>query len=187
MKRKTILSVISCLLLAGSTGAQTINPNISYYTTTRVIEGNGYTYQCDIDEADRITLYNANNKFVYVKWGNKDGSPMEAGVSNGSIETTENDTWSRSKSKSIVDNAFSAEEKAWVKGQAIIVIMIIDSETGKVIEVNFEFLKNTPYQQIPLAVFRKIELELKREIWFKVTPAGKKLNYCMAFWLHEFN
>jgi hypothetical protein len=183
---KSILIIISCLLLASGVSGQAVNPNVSYYTIAKVIEGDGFKYRCDIDESERVTLYNANDKFTYTRLVNKDGSPIEAGARDGSIDLIEEETWSRSRSLGIVDSAFPARERAWVKGELLLVTMIIDSSTGKVIEVNFEFLKNTPFQQVPLSVFRKIELDLKREIWFNMTPAGKKLNYCMLFWVHEF-
>ena len=37
-----------------------------------------------------------------------------------------------------------------------------DSDTGKVIEVDFDFLSTEPFATIPISVYRKIELELKK-------------------------
>ncbi|MDR0543840.1 MAG: DUF5043 domain-containing protein [Odoribacteraceae bacterium] len=182
---RTLLTAI-CLLLVGSLCAQTFDKSKSYYTTTQTIQGSGFKLQCDIYKGFCVTLYDVNSKFTYAKWGKKDGTNMELGVSRGTIPTTENDTWTRSKSISIVDNTFSFAEKEWVKGEMLLVTMIIDSSTGKVIEVNFEFDKDTPFQQIPPTTFHKIEQQLKTEIWFTVTPAGKELTYCMAHWMHEF-
>jgi hypothetical protein len=183
--KRTLLTAI-CLLLAGSLCAQTFRKDTSYYTTTQTIQGSGFKLQCDIYKGYRVTLHDVNSKFTYVKWGKKDGTAMELGVSRGTIPTTENDTWTLSKSMSIVDNTFSSAEREWVKGKMLSVKMIIDSSTGKVIEVNFEFSKNSPFQQIPPTTFHKIEQQLKTEIWFTVTPVGKELTYCMAGWLHEF-
>ncbi|GHT30604.1 hypothetical protein FACS189432_09670 [Bacteroidia bacterium] len=58
-------------------------------------------------------------------------------------------------------------------------------ETEKVIEVNFNFHKTDKYATIPVSVYRKIETELKANIWVTPTAEGKKLNYLMLGWRHE--
>ena len=183
---KRIFLIAICLLITGSLRAQTFNKNASYYTTKSTIQGAGFKYRCDIYEGYFVTLHDVNSKFTYAKWGKKDGTNMELGVSRGTIPTIEDDTWTCSKALSIVDNTFSFAEKEWVKGKMLSVTMIIDSSTGNVIEVNFEFSRNSPFQQIPPTTFYKIEQQLKKEIWFTITPKGKELTYCMTHWMHKF-
>ena len=55
--------------------------------------------------------------------------------------------------------------------------LYIDSQTGKVADVIFEFKGNAPVGKIPPAVYRKVELLLKEKLNFKVAAAGKKVNY----------
>ena len=61
----------------------------------------------------------------------------------------------------------------------------IDPDNGKVADVEFMFVTFNPYATIPVSVYRKIETEIKKNIWFTVTPEGKKQNYIMLFWPQE--
>ena len=65
------------------------------------------------------------------------------------------------------------------------VSMYIDSTTGKVIEVDFKFINKQGFGTIPLSVYRKIETDLKRQIWFTPTAEGKKMNFLMRGWMHK--
>lgn len=64
-------------------------------------------------------------------------------------------------------------------------MLYVDPDTGKVSEVGFQFFSNTPYGFIPVSVFRQIEVELKKNIWFVPTQQGKRRNYILVGWLHE--
>ena len=101
------------------------------------------------------------------------------------VELLENDTWTRSKRFSIVNEAFSTSEKQRVKGHDFDIIMYINSTTGTVDEVNFEFYKSTPYTTIPISTFRKIETEIKKNIWYTPTAEGKELSYIYYWWAQE--
>ncbi|MCD7972367.1 MAG: DUF5043 domain-containing protein, partial [Candidatus Azobacteroides sp.] len=158
-----------------------------FYAETKVITDEGYQYKCDVDNyTGLVTLYNITNKFTYTNWLNKDGSEIKEDVYFGRIPTLEQDDWTRQKCFSIVNNTFSEQQKKQMNNQSVGIRMIIDSTTGKVSEVDFTFSDNSPYQQIPLSVFREIEEELKKNIWFTLTEDGKKLNYCMVVWMHDF-
>ena len=61
------------------------------------------------------------------------------------IELFEDDNWTSSKCKSIVNAAFSDSEKQKVKGHDFNIIMYINSSTGRVDEVSFEFHKSDPF------------------------------------------
>ena len=101
------------------------------------------------------------------------------------IKLLESDTWTRSKRFSIVNSAFSASEKQRIKGHDFTIIMYINSGTGKVDEVSFEFPNFRPYATIPVSVYRKIETEIKKNIWYTPTTVGKKLNYIFYWWAQE--
>ena len=98
------------------------------------------------------------------------------------IDLTEDDNWTRTKRHSIVKEAFTAAEKQRVKGRKLTTTIIINSHTGKVDEVYFDFVNFEPYATIPVSVFRKIELELKKNVWFTPTAEGRKLNYILLWW-----
>ena len=178
MKTRLIVSVIICALFGFSKStAQTY-----YYNITKTFYENGYTYQCDVPEYNLVTLYNANNIFVYQDMYYPDGSVYRY---NGTNSTMEADTWTKPKCFSIVNDAFSFAEKEKVIGEKITIRLIMSPQTGKVIEVNFEFMKNTPLATIPVSVYRQMELKFKNEIWFVPTEEGKKLNYIMCGWVHK--
>jgi len=156
---------------------------INYYTTPNTFKGDGYTYQCDIAQSKMATLYNKNNKFTYADQIYK--STGKEFFYDG-IPVRERETWTKPKCFSIVNNAFSAAEKQRLKNRKLNITMYISPETGKVVEVDFCFLSiDSPFATIPVSVYRKIETELIKNIWFTPTAEGKKLNYMMVNWNQE--
>ena len=63
--------------------------------------------------------------------------------------------------------------------------MTIDPATGKVIEVDFRFYRSEAFATIPVTTYRKIEQDLKNQVWFTVTPTGKQLKFVICGWMHE--
>ena len=164
---------------------QILLSQINYYPMTKTFYEDGYVYQCDLDESGRVTLYNKDNRFIYSKYANKDGTPVSSDVLLGKIHLIEDDNWTRRKSGEIADNIFSANERVRVANKEYSVRMIIDKSTGKVNEVFFSFMFNGPFITVPVSTFRKLELELKEKIWFTITPAGKKLKFILVAWRQE--
>lgn len=178
MTMRNMIIVFVLLLCTIGASAQTY-----YYNTTKTFNENGYTYQCDKADYGIVTLYNKANKYTYDSYGNKDGSPI--GDYNKVLPFIEPDNWTRQKCLSIVNNAFSAEEKQRVKGAKVDVSMTVDTSTGKVIEVDFRLFYNTPTATIPVSTYRALELALKSQIWFTLTDSGKKLEFVKIGWMHE--
>lgn len=176
---KTMITFISMLFCASYIYAQT-----NYYTTTKTFNKNGYTYQCDVPSYKLVTLYNKSNKRMNVY-------PIYKGTGEAFVQTDkgidllEYVNFPDSKYNSIVNSAFSPSEKQRVKGHDFNIIMYINSATGKVDEVSFEFANFEPYATIPVSVYRKIEIDLKNSISFTPTAEGKKLNYIYYWWSHE--
>ncbi len=172
---KIILTLVSLLFCANSIFAQT-----NYYTSTKRFNENGYSYQCDVDQSKGVTLYNKNNQ-----WTNIDQIYKSSGkkfiMDDDCPDVIEFDTWVDPKCESIVNNAFSAVEKLRVKGHELFISMYVSPDTGKVIDVNFFFVTFDPYATIPVSVYRKIEIDIKQNIWFVPTDEGKKLNYIL-YW-----
>ena len=157
-----------------------------YYNTTKTFNENGYTYQCDKASYGIVTLYNKANKYTYAPYANKDGSTPSENLDK-LFPFIADDNWTKQKSFSIVNNIFSREEKMRVKGSKFDVSMTIDTSTGKVIEVDFSFFYSNPVGTIPVSTFRKLELELKSQIWFTLTNNGKKLKFVQIGWMHEID
>jgi hypothetical protein len=180
MKIESIIVIAFCLLLPhGAARAQTY-----YYDETKTFYENGYTYQCDNDGGN-VTLYNKQNQLTYVDKTYKDGSQLPENIYRGRVSAVEMETWSRPKARAIVNDAFSTQEKAMVKGRSFGITMYINPNTGKVVEVRFDLGAKTPYGKIPLSTYYKIEQQLKKEIWFTMTAVGKQLNYALLGWEHE--
>nr|WP_302156327.1 DUF5043 domain-containing protein [Bacteroides intestinalis] len=176
---KTLIIFISILFSATYMYAQT-----NYYATTKTFNQDGYIYQCDVRASGFVTLYNKSNKLinVYPVYKNTGESFVQT---DAGIKLLESDTWTRSKRFSIVNAAFSDSEKQKVKGHDFNIIMYINSSTGRVDEVSFEFHKSDPFAAIPISVYRKIEIELKKDIWFTLTAEGKMLSYIFYWWAQE--
>ncbi len=176
---KTLIIFISILFSATYMYAQT-----NYYATTKTFNQDGYIYQCDVRASGFVTLYNKSNKLinVYPVYKNTGESFVQT---DAGIELFEGDTWTRSKRFSIVNAAFSDSEKQRIKGYDFNIKMYINSSTGRVDEVSFEFHKSDPFAAIPISVYRKIEIELKKDIWFTLTAEGKMLSYIFYWWAQE--
>ena len=176
---KTLIIFISILFSATYMYAQT-----NYYATTKTFNQDGYIYQCDVRASGFVTLYNKSNKLinVYPVYKNTGESFVQT---DAGIKLLESDTWTRSKRFSIVNAAFSDSEKQMLKGHDFYIIMYINSSTGRVDEVSFEFHKSDPFAAIPISVYRKIETEIKKELWFTLTAEGKMLSYIFYCWAQE--
>jgi len=148
------------------------------YSTTHVIQGDGYTYQCDNKHGGMAKLYNSNDQFTYAKWIRKDGVPIDEAFL--FTRTITNGFEGREKADQIVRQIFNTEELNSVRESPLrlMVTMIINPDTGKVDEVNFEFPVPSGYSRVPVEKYRQIELTIKQNITFSITEAGKKLNYC---------
>ena len=151
-----------------------------YYSTTKTFNESGYTYQCDVDGADMVTLYNSSNKRTYTYPVYKSTGENFVQTDEG-IDLLELDNWTDAKCESIVSDALSASERLRVKGDMLFLILYINSSTGKVDEMHFEFRSRDPFATIPVSVYRKIETEIKKKIWFTLTTEGKNLNY-IFYW-----
>lgn len=157
-----------------------------YYDVTKTFYENGYTYQCDVLEGAKfVNLYNKDNKFVNVEQVDKKTDEQMSMDYNEQV--LEDDSWTRVKCLSIINNAFSTEEKRHIKekNRPISIALYIDSDTGKIADVIFSFISNTPFGTIPISVYRKMEKDLKENVWFIPTNEGKRWNYIALGWVHK--
>lgn len=178
---QTVTSLIIALFYTVIGSAQTY-----HYIETETLEGDGYTYQCDV-KYGLATLYNKENKLTYED--NIDNRTGRMYSPNGKEMCLEEETWTKPKCFSIVNQAFTAEEKAKVAGREFTISLCISPQSGRIIEVYFNFLasKRNPYTTIPVSVYRKIEVELKKNIYFTPTKVGKNLSYILLWWRQDPN
>ena len=173
---KTLISFIVCLCCATGIYAQ-----LNLYKETKQIQGEGYTYQCKVSSTILVDLYNIEQQFVEKDQVNRNTGKYSS-IKDAYTPQLEQDSWTRSKCFSIVRNAFSEEQKQRLKGQLLDISLYIHPDTGKVIDVMFSFTNRENFAIIPISVYRKIELELKKNIWFTPTEHGKQFNYICRWW-----
>jgi hypothetical protein len=178
MNTKELLLIALMLCCAMGIKAQTY-----YYNESKTFKMTGYTYKCDTETFKLVTLYNINNVLTHsAEIYNATGKIFSMRYSSATLEK---DHWTKPKCYSIVNNAFTAEEKLRCKGEKLIIYLYINSQTGRIMEVKYRFLSIDPFATIPVSTYRKIETELKENVWFTPTEEGKKLNYIFLFWAQE--
>ena len=131
------------------------------YKETKQIQGEGYTYQCKVSSTILVDLYNTEQQFIEKDQINRYTGEY-SDITDSYTPKFERETWSRPKCYAIVINAFSEEEKQRLKGQRLTISLYIHPDTGKVVDVMFSFNNRENFATIPVAVYRKIELELKK-------------------------
>ena len=124
---RTIFLLLFISLFMVDLSAQT-----NYYSQDKTFYEEGYTYQCDVTEgAGLVNLYNKDSKYIYVKQINR-YTGEKISREEELLNEFEEETWTKPKCRSIVNNAFSSAEKQRVKGSELITTMYIDPDTGKV-------------------------------------------------------
>ncbi len=173
---RTLITLIFSLCCVTYIHSQQTN----LYKETKQIQGNGYIYQCIVDDIS-IDLYNSNQQFIEKAQINRKTGEYSS-IKDAYTPQLVQDTWTRPKCYSIVRNAFSEEEKQRLKGQILTISLYIHPDSGKVIDVMFSFINKDGFVTIPISVYHKIEEELKKNIWFTTTENGKKWNYVLLWW-----
>jgi len=175
MKKELLLGVLMlCCSMA-------IQAQTYYYNESKTFKMLGYTYKCDNELY--VTLYNINNEFTNST--EKYTTTGEIFTMRNGVSPLESDHWTKHKCYSIVNNAFTADEKLRCKGEKLIIRVYINSQTGRIKEVQYHFLSEAPFATIPVSTYRKIETELKENVWFVPTAEGKKLNFIFLAWAQE--
>jgi hypothetical protein len=153
-----------------------------YYSQTKTFYENGYTYQCDVDAGEYITLYNKDNKLTYVNLTYNGSQRLPPIGVFGRIPFITNDEQMLPTAWDIVYNAFTKAQRLKMVEARLSIALCISKDTGKVMEVKFNFYTWDTLNTIPIATFRKIETEIKDKI--KITPLeeAKKLNYIFYGW-----
>lgn len=186
--RITLLAVLVFVLSGyGTAGAQVL------YTTSKTIQGNGYSYRCEVKYGGLlISLYNSvYTDYVGKVWRYKDGSLIDDDrIAFGTTptillyETANYDQFA--DLKHIVNHAIPESEKTRLFGEKLDFHLYIPPETGVVAEVEFSLDIYSDFQAIPITTFRAIETALKEKLRhpFVVTEAGKRLNFVMWNGIH---
>ncbi len=127
-----------------------------------------------------VYIYNAQNHPGRddVRWANGDYIDDIWGFSLEPVVFTETllDTID-----AITDNAFTEEQIAKFGDDFFQINLDISSSTGEVMDVYFMIFPDTYYANVPIEVFRKMELQFK-DIVFELTEQGRNMTYVYLSW-----
>lgn len=188
--KTTIISIIVSLVATVAVAQTNQYPNAS-----GTITKSGYTYKYRYpkyaggkDFTSRILLYNSLVSYLDVEYGNRDGTPLtereELRGSPTPLYSSQNMTID--DLKAMVYGKFTFQQRATLRGKTIIVELRMDTSTGKVGDVYFNFSRNYPFMNIPVDTYRTVELTLKQNFAITVTAEGRKKNYIRLSWRQEF-
>lgn len=154
----------------------------NYYAETRAFNESGYIYQAEVLSNGSVKLYNTANLWMNAECVYKDTGTI-FNMPDYGIDLFDHDSWLDSKVQvaNVVNSSFTDTEKQRIQDVYFFIIMHINSTTGYIDDVYFEFDNTEPYATIPVSVYRNIELGIKEKVRFTLTDEGKKLNY-IYYW-----
>ena len=160
--------------------AQTTN----YYIATRTFEVDGCTYQCDVPSYGMVYIYKKDNPFRDIPMLYKGTTEVYGTPENEDIPVIERSSYKSNapKYKAIIRELFNKYHGKLESDDSLIVTLFLDSQTGKVREVEFSFHRDESFGLIPIEDFIRVEQELKEKIQITPTSEGKKLNYIFFWW-----
>ena len=153
-----------------------------YDTLPRTFNEQGFTYVAS-DWLGAVRLHNRDNRWVGVGQINRDGTYRQFGE--GPTMEDNNATQMRQLARTIVSNAFTPAERQRLRGYTLTVSMHANSQTGVIDDVVFIFERTEGFATIPVATYRRIELELKNRIRFVPTAVGRRRNFIMMWFEYE--
>lgn len=173
MRRIILLFFVLSFVCAFVSVAQT-----NYYPETKIFNESDYIYKAEVPSWGIINLYNTSNR-----WIGKDqmykGTNEKYSMSDVGEDMFDLASWriSRKKLRTILSNALGRDEKRMIGDKEIILTMYVNSTTGMIDDITFEFFEDSPYRFIPVLTYWKIEQEIKQSIQLTLTDAGRRLNY----------
>lgn len=190
MKYKiNLLKLSFCLLICSIPGQSFAQRYYNHFTTEKdyrsdTLRMGDYTYICDTLKGYRVTLRNIEDHPGRGEVCYADGTPLEPEIESDlhmrSVHITSDiDT----RLKSIVDDAFSKEQAESLNGQRMHIVLNISPIDGQITDVYFNYITISEYADIPIEVYRDMEVRFKNEVHFTPTELGSKLNYCLLSWV----
>ena len=185
MKWKFLTIVIVLILYSVTASAQRRPSSVftqSDYTTD-TLKMEGYAYVCDTLKHALVTLRNIEDHPGREDLCYADGTPLENELALSlHIDAFVITSSIKMHLREIVDDAFSHEQADGLEGDKLNIVFNISSNNGNVTDVYFNYPSFTEYANIPIEVYRNMEVRFKNEICFELTELGRKLNYCLLSW-----
>ncbi len=170
------MKILFILIIATVVGITTLYSQTNYYTESKIFEEEGYKYQCNVSSSKNVLLYDKNNRLTgqhpkYKSTGELFVYPVSG------VKLYQYDAQIENQIRQLVYGAFRKYQQPVIADKSLYIIFYLNSETGMVDELEFEFANFGSYSQIPIYVYREIENRIKDSIHFEITEFGKTLNF----------
>lgn len=158
-----------------------------YYDKSKEFSGDGYTYLCEVKPTSSVTLYNKVSTFINV-------TQISVLTKERVKESKEflflsNDDESYLQCCTICAEVLGDHlvNAPYMSNTPLFVTMYINSQTGALQDVSFEFPYIRSYNTLSIGVYRTLELELKEKMKFTLTTEGRQMNYIRrkVIYFHE--
>lgn len=180
-KRVNLKSLIIIVLALIMGVATTLFAQTNYYTESKIFEGLGYKYKCNVSSSKNVVLYNIENELTGKSPKYRTSGEIFVYPEGSGIKLCEYNHVTETKIRNIVNSSFSGititQPQNSAQRKTFNITFYINSGTGKVDELEFDFVNFGPYAKVPVEVFRQIELDIKQNIQFEVTDYGKELDF----------
>lgn len=183
MKNSLTFFILSLCLYVTANAQQLLNLKANFYNEDKIIQGDGYAYQCIANKwgTGETYLYNVNNVLTDSLAMYKDGTNLKPFDES---DTVIEDEKMYNKLLSAINHEFTIEEAATFGKHPLTVEIYIDSNTGDIKEVKFSFFRTRPYIHVPVSRFRNIEMNLKNNVHFTPTEEGRKRTFIYLGWMN---
>ena len=141
----------------------------------------GYSYVCDTLRGFRVYLFNLESNGVDIKNTYKDGTPLPLNPWDMKDQVVIDENIA-TKTLDILNDSFSNEQRGFINGDRLDIVVNVSSNTGEITDVYFSFSAKSKYTVIPVSVFRNMEMRLKNEVVFELTEEGRSLTFCSIMW-----
>ena len=160
----------------------------NYYTESTTFNEDDYIYQIDVLSSGFVELYNQDNQWIGSYPMYKSNGTIFVQPEYGYIDLYDNDSWADSENKmnSIIKGALTIAEQNSVKGSKLYIELHINSTTGKVDDVKFSFSNRNSWVNISVPTYRKMEVQIKDQLFYNLTDDGRKLTYIFTWNSIEF-
>jgi hypothetical protein len=181
--KKLIISLVLSLVAVAAMAQTNYYPN-----TTGTNTKSGYTYKyrnmklAGKDWPSHLKLYNADVRFLDKEIVYKDGTlkPLRPPRPYSGQSMTDEQV------KTMIIGKFTFAQKATFGKGSLFVEGLVDTSTGRVVDVYFTFGRNSPFVNIPVETYRNIELAIKQQFTVTVSAEGLRWNYIHFSWSPDF-
>jgi hypothetical protein len=182
--KKIIISLILSLTAIVAMAQTNYYPN-----TTGTITKSGYTYKyrnfkmaSGKELPDKLKLYNSDVRFLDKEIVYKDGTLMPLRTPS----PYSGESMTKEQVETMIIGKFTFAQKATLGGKFLWIEGLVDTSTGRVVDVYFTFGRNTPFVNIPVETYRSIELAIKQQFTVTVSAEGLRRNYIHFSWSPDF-